>query len=238
MKKFNFVIPAAGRGSRLMPLTNQVPKCLVNVLKCTILEHQLNCINPIYVQSLTVVLGYKGQKIIRYIKNLNLPYEVFFVENPDYNISKCGTSLIKSFENISGSIIFLNSDLLFSKNIVDDLVFNQEDNVIVGKSMSENFRINKYHAKLNNREIVDIEYSNTSYDFELIGPVKMSFDVPKEIKKRLANLRIDINTMSCFSLIKLVLRDFNFVSNDCSNYILHEIDTIEDLKTAESLLNK
>ena len=238
MDKFNFVIPAAGRGSRLKPLTDEIPKCLVNISDCTILERQLSCINPNCVSSLTIVLGYKGQKIIEYVKGLSLPYDVFFVDNLDYKSSKCGTSLFNSFYKINGPIIFFNSDLLFSQKIIDDLVFSSHENIVVGTSISENFRVNKYQAKLNNRNIVDITYGNTLYDFELIGPVKLSVNVSKEIKNKVIEDKLDINTMSCFSLIKLVLKNFNFVSQDSLNYLLHEIDTLEDLKRAQVLLNE
>ena len=234
--KYSIVIPAAGRGSRLKPLTNTVPKSLVQITKQSILDYQLNSLNPKYVKNLIIVLGYKGQKIINYIENMNLPYDVFFVENNNYTNSKCGTSLMKSIKIMEGPLIFFNSDLLFSSDIIEKLVTSQNKNIIVGNSIVSNFRPNKYHAKLRQTTVVDIEYSNLSYDFELIGPVKISSDVFHEINNKIVEKGIDLDTMSCFSLIKLVLANFHLEAYDSSDQLLHEIDNIDDLQKARSLL--
>ena len=76
-----------------------------------------------------------------------------------------------------------------------------------------------------------------SYNYEIIGPVKISLDVFKKIKKEVAERNLDIDTMSCFSLIKLALGKFIFKIQDSEKLLLHEIDNIEDLEKAKPLMD-
>ena len=73
----------------------------------TILEHQLSTINPINIEKLVIVLGYKSEILANYVKSLNLPYPVSFTNNSNYPNNKCGASLISSFTEVKGPIIFL-----------------------------------------------------------------------------------------------------------------------------------
>ena len=53
------IILAAGEGSRLTPLTNNKPKCLVNFLGKTLLEYQLNVFKKFKIKKICIVAGYK-----------------------------------------------------------------------------------------------------------------------------------------------------------------------------------
>ena len=59
------VILAAGFGSRLRPLTNEMPKCMVEVNNVKIIEKQITNLlrNGIKEEEITVVTGYKTEKL-------------------------------------------------------------------------------------------------------------------------------------------------------------------------------
>jgi L-glutamine-phosphate cytidylyltransferase len=59
------VILAAGQGTRLRPLTDDRPKCLVEIAGKTILDHQLEILRAAGVDDITVVAGYREDQIQR-----------------------------------------------------------------------------------------------------------------------------------------------------------------------------
>ena len=57
------IILAAGKGSRLYPLTNNKPKCLVKYKNKSILSHQINILNQVKIKKIYLVSGYKSSQI-------------------------------------------------------------------------------------------------------------------------------------------------------------------------------
>ncbi|HDX6626374.1 TPA: NTP transferase domain-containing protein, partial [Escherichia coli] len=69
------IILAAGVGSRLRPMTNSKPKCLVTVAGKPILDYQLNSYRLAGIKDIFIIVGYEGDKIkkhCKYIKDLNI----------------------------------------------------------------------------------------------------------------------------------------------------------------------
>lgn len=71
------VILAAGVGSRLRPLTNDRPKCLVEIEGRSLLERQIATFQDCGVTNLTVVAGYAAERIERpdLVKVINERFE-------------------------------------------------------------------------------------------------------------------------------------------------------------------
>ena len=57
------IILAAGRGSRMQHLTNDKPKCLLEVNGKRLLEHQFEAITKAGIRSIAIVTGYKQELI-------------------------------------------------------------------------------------------------------------------------------------------------------------------------------
>lgn len=58
------VIPAAGQGTRLRPLTDSKPKGLVEVADKPLLAHAFDSLSQLGVSELIVVIGYQGEAIV------------------------------------------------------------------------------------------------------------------------------------------------------------------------------
>lgn len=59
------VILAAGQGTRLRPLTNDKPKCLVEVAGKPLLEHQLAAMHACGLRDIHIVGGYRADQLDR-----------------------------------------------------------------------------------------------------------------------------------------------------------------------------
>ena len=64
------VILAAGVGSRLRPMTNNKPKCMVTTAGLPILQYQLNAYINAGIKDIIIVVGYEGSAIVEYCKHI------------------------------------------------------------------------------------------------------------------------------------------------------------------------
>ena len=75
------VIMAGGKGTRLMPLTRNLPKPMVNLIDKPVLEHVINLLRKHGVYEIAITLGYLADRVISYFGNgenlgVNLTYYV------------------------------------------------------------------------------------------------------------------------------------------------------------------
>jgi len=73
------IIPVAGEGTRLRPHTHTVPKPLIRVAGKPILGHILDDAVKIGVNDITLIVGYRGQDIVDYVR-ANYDVRLNFVE--------------------------------------------------------------------------------------------------------------------------------------------------------------
>ncbi len=79
------IILAAGVGTRLRPLTEDIPKCLVKVGGRSILSHQIYCLTYIGVKKIYIVAGHMYTLIRNEIDEIDTDVEIELVINHKYN---------------------------------------------------------------------------------------------------------------------------------------------------------
>ncbi len=112
------VIMAGGRGERLRPLTDVVPKPMLLIGDKPILEHNIDRLAKFGVKNIYISVKYLSDQIINYFndgsnKNLNIKY--ITEENPLGTVG--ALSQISNFEN--ETILIMNSDILSNINFED-----------------------------------------------------------------------------------------------------------------------
>jgi len=73
------IILAAGKGTRLRPLTHKIPKTLVSVAGKPILEHTLQALPP-QIKEVVLVVGYKGDHIKRHLGDTHAGRKIIYVQ--------------------------------------------------------------------------------------------------------------------------------------------------------------
>ena len=76
------LILAAGLGTRLAPLTDSVPKCMVKVNHLTIIEKQIENLISNDIKDITVVSGYKHDVLEEFVTK-KYPF-IKFITNENY----------------------------------------------------------------------------------------------------------------------------------------------------------
>lgn len=69
------ILLAAGFGTRLRPLTNDIPKCLVSINGKSLLEHWFDLLNPPENFDVLINTHYFADKVRSHVENLNPPHQ-------------------------------------------------------------------------------------------------------------------------------------------------------------------
>jgi choline kinase len=117
------IIIAAGLGSRLKGYTEALPKCMLMFGDKTLLERQLEVYEGCGIKDISVVRGFKKEKIN--YEGLN------YYDNTDYHNNNILNSLFYAEEVINGNVIISYSDILFDANVVSRLLESNADISIV-----------------------------------------------------------------------------------------------------------
>lgn len=122
-QKTKAIIIAAGLGSRLQPLTDDRPKCMLEFGGKTLLQRQLDAYAESDVSDIALVRGYQSEKI---------NYDgIRYYENSDYQNNNILSSLFYAEKEIEGHVIVSYSDILFEGHVVNRLLQSEHDISIV-----------------------------------------------------------------------------------------------------------
>jgi len=117
----NAIILAAGQGSRLLPLTLEKPKCLIEVGGKTILAHQVAALRRAGVERFTIVAGYRAEQIEREaakLRSSGLAVEALF--NPFWAVASSIGSVWTARERLCQPFILLNGDTVFDSELLSE----------------------------------------------------------------------------------------------------------------------
>lgn len=115
------VLLCAGLGSRLLPLTADRPKCLIEVGGRAILDHQVSALREAGVARITVVGGYRADRLAAFLDArwpaAERPRLVF---NPFYAVASSIGSVWAARAVLEGPFALLNGDTVYDPALVAD----------------------------------------------------------------------------------------------------------------------
>ncbi len=128
------IIPLAGLGSRLRPLTYTTPKPLVTVAGKPVLGHVLDSLQGVQIDDIVLITGYLGDQIEKYVKSTFPQYRTHFVEQKELNGQSPAIALTRDIVNKDVLIIF--GDTVVEADF-SGLEAVQEDGVIFTKEVDD-----------------------------------------------------------------------------------------------------
>ena len=145
----NAIILAAGKGKRLRPLTNDKPKCLVELFGKPLLEWQIETFQNSGITDITIVSGYKSDLI-------NFP-ETTILKNEKYDSTNMVETLFYAKEKMLDSTIVSYGDIIFEKNVLNKLIQSKADfSIIVDKNWKRYWEM-RFDDPLNDAESLKID---------------------------------------------------------------------------------
>ena len=188
------IILAAGQGTRLRPLTDDKPKCMVELDNKPLIKYQLDLFEKFNTKDINVVTGYLEEKID--FDGVRKFY------NPKFDSTNMVSTLFCASELFDGEddILISYGDIVYNDNVFNTIQeTNEQINVVVDKNwreywearmddplrdvetlkIDENGSIKELGKKPNSYEDIEGQY---------IGLIKIRRDVVKQVKDYYENL--------------------------------------------------
>ncbi|MDE2860750.1 MAG: phosphocholine cytidylyltransferase family protein [Chloroflexota bacterium] len=125
------VILAAGQGSRLRPLTDRLPKCLVPMYRRPMIEYQMEYLDRAGFRECVIVVGYLGDMIRRRIGSRFGRINVKYVTNEIYDRTNNIYSLWLARSELNDDVLLLEGDLVYEYGLLQDVLRSRSLNVAV-----------------------------------------------------------------------------------------------------------
>lgn len=123
------IIISAGQGTRLLPLTLQIPKCLVEVHGRTILDHQIAALRTAGIEQIVVVGGYRVGQIAEHLARAGSPADVTLIVNPFWSVASSIGSVWAAREFLGGPFCLLNGDTIFDASVIKEALHDMQPGV-------------------------------------------------------------------------------------------------------------
>jgi choline kinase len=111
------VILSAGRGRRLLPLTETLPKCLLPVGGRSVIEWQLGALGTCNIPRATVVVGFGAEKVREVVAAHRPLPQVRTLFNPRFDTADNLISCWMARGAMRGDFLLLNGDTLFEPEV-------------------------------------------------------------------------------------------------------------------------
>lgn len=112
------VILSAGIGSRLLPLTREIPKCLVEVGGRSILDHQLEALTASGITQAVIIGGYRYRQIGAHLARVRPPLPVRLLFNPFWSVASSIGSVWMARDLLHAPFCLMNGDTVFDAGLV------------------------------------------------------------------------------------------------------------------------
>lgn len=223
---------ASGFGSRLLPLTREIPKPMVSVLDKKIIETLLDAVVKAGIEEIYIVRGYKKEA---FDELLNKYPNIKFLENPYFATSN----------NISS--VYVARDFLSSAYIIEADLFLLNPALIRPFESDSNYlgipvtRTDDWYIKTNTSGFIDEVGISGENCFQLVG-ISFWSDTDGKRLKSVVEKEFEKDNFSQLYWDQLALQlykdSFQLKVRTCESSDIYEIDSVSDLNKLVSTIKK
>lgn len=229
------LILAAGIGSRLAPLTDNLPKSMIRVNDKAILENQIEILQKNGINDITIITGYKGSIIEEFV---NQKYSnIRIINNSDYLTTNNMYSAFLAKEALDGQgFLMMNADVFFDYSVINSLInYEKKDAIVVdiGNYIEESMKV-----VVKDHRITDISKGIAQeHAFGVsIDVYKFSAEASKAFFAKCKEYIIDKKELNQWTEVALndILSEIHFSACPLDGRWM-EIDNLNDLECARSM---
>ena len=214
MKKIEVaVILGAGFGKRLSPITNKIPKPLVEIGNETILEKTIKLVKKLNLKKILINTHYKRDQLKNFIKKKNFDIDIELFEEVPEILNTGGGILNMIMENKNEYFLTFNPDTLWNENYIDEILEME----------------NQFFSS-NSKNILLVVNKDKSFDQNLIGDFNLEADKLNKTKP------LNFIYTGCQILEKKIFKKFNNKSFPMSE-VWNDLLSRNELMGFESKVN-
>ena len=227
---------------RLRPLTDNKPKCLLEVGGKTLLERTVGAMLQAGIKEFVVVTGYCADQIRDFLTTHFPTLDITFIHNADYEHNNNIFSLWLSMQVVRGKdFLLMDSDILCDPAAVVRIAQEPESALALNRHECGEEEI---------KVIVDAEGRITEISKvcsieqaigESVGIEKMTADYSEAIYHELKQMIEEEGLIDVFyerAFERLIPQGHTFRVVDTTDYFSYELDTPEDFERAQQLMPK
>lgn len=219
----------SGLGSRMGLLTAEQPKCMTEIsARETILSRQLQKLVDNDIKKVVITTGPFESSLIRYVRELDLPLDIKFVNNPKFRETNYIYSIYLARDFLDDEIILMHGDLVFENGVIDLLVKTPGSHMVVSSTAPLPQKDFKAVVKDGRIEKVGIEFFDSALTAQPL--YKISAEDWRTWLDEIINF-CERGVVKCYAE-----NAFNEISARCNlkpldvrDMLCNEIDTPEDL---------
>ena len=235
---------AAGMGKRLGNYTKNATECMVPVNGKTLIEYAIESLIYAGIKKFTMVVGYKKDVLKNFLKGKYPQIQIDFIDNDVYDSTNNIYSLYLARDVLSSDdTILLESDLIFDKEIIREIVSSPEKNLAV-VSHFENW-MDGTVTVLNEEKAIKRIVSKSDFDWNKIDFYYKTVNIYKFSKEFSKNIYMPFlgayqTAYSKNEYYETVLKVISYLDGDILKAHLvdgsrwYEIDDPADLKIAST----
>jgi len=234
------IILAAGRGSRLLPLTTDLPKCLLPIGNTTVLGMQLDTLYAHGVKTATVVTGFNSQMVKAEIEARKAGPRVKTLYNPFFQVADNLASCWMARKSMGKDFLLINGDTLFSPELLQTVLAAPSKDIAVTIDQKGHYDGDDMKVTLDGSTLTAIGKTLplTETDGESIGILRFMDAGPKIFRNELKRLmKTPDGTKSWFlsAIHGLAISGQQIDTINIKGAKWSELDTPEDYEICRSL---
>lgn len=230
------LILAGGRGTRLRPHTEEIPKPLLEVGGKPILKHQIETLFAAGITEIVIVTGFLESAIKDFVANYFPGKPITFVHNTDFETSKPAFGLIQALPRLKEDTVYLNGDVFYDPKILDLVLTQPESATAIQKTEWDEEEVNVVINE--NGYVTELSKNLTKEESfgEFIGITKLTENFLRSLREVV--LHEGSETFRHSFAIDLLNHIIHITDNriravDVTAFQAIEIDTPEDLTQAK-----
>jgi choline kinase len=168
------IILAAGQGKRLLPLTEERPKCLVELSGRSLLAWQLVRLQAAGVDEAVIVTGFRADAVEAEVARLGLEMPVRLAFNPFYSVADNTASCWIVRRDFDRDVLVLNGDTLFGPGVAERLLAAPDADITVTIDRKASYDADDMKVLTDDGRLRAIGKTIEAYDAESIGFLRFS----------------------------------------------------------------
>jgi choline kinase len=235
------LILSAGQGSRLLPLTEDRPKCLLPLETQSLIEWQIQELTQCGVNEIAVVVGFRAAAVEDRLAQLRRPgLTIRTIFNPFFNVADNLGSCWLARHEMDRDFVIVNGDTLFEAAILRRLLNSPAAPVTVTIDRKESYDADDMKVVLDGTRLVDIGKTLPldSVDGESIGMLLFRDEGPRLFAEALDRAMRTPEGLKWWYLkvIGMLARDGHVNTVSIEGLDWGEVDYPEDLTRARQMV--